>query len=59
MLQVDDLSHDSLIKRAASLAADSSNGFLSQTTFALIEAITEYAKVNPAASFTFSTGVKQ
>ncbi|XP_004075354.1 diablo homolog, mitochondrial [Oryzias latipes] len=42
--EVDDLSHDSLIKRAASLAADSSNGFLSQTTFALIEAITEYAK---------------
>ncbi|XP_024133787.1 diablo homolog, mitochondrial [Oryzias melastigma] len=42
--QVDNLSYDSLIKRAASLATDSSNSFLSQTTLALIEAVTEYAK---------------
>ncbi|KAG7240799.1 hypothetical protein INR49_026374, partial [Caranx melampygus] len=32
--QVDNLSHDSLIKRAASLVTDSSNTFLSQTTLA-------------------------
>ncbi|KAG7243102.1 hypothetical protein INR49_016477 [Caranx melampygus] len=42
--QVDNLSHDSLIKRAASLVTDSSNTFLSQTTLALIDAITEYSK---------------
>lgn len=42
--QADDLSHDSLIKRAASLATDSSSTFLSQATLALIHAITEYSK---------------
>ncbi|XP_006796606.1 diablo homolog, mitochondrial-like [Neolamprologus brichardi] len=42
--QVEPLSHDSLIKRAASLATDSSSTFLSQTSLALIDAITEYAK---------------
>ncbi|KAE8295058.1 Diablo-like protein, mitochondrial [Larimichthys crocea] len=42
--QVDNLSQDSLIKRAASLVTDSSSTFLSQTTLALIEAITEYSK---------------
>ncbi|XP_034557562.1 diablo homolog, mitochondrial-like [Notolabrus celidotus] len=42
--QVDNLSHDSLIKRAASLVTDSSSTYLSQTTLALIDAITEYAK---------------
>ncbi|XP_033486695.1 diablo, IAP-binding mitochondrial protein a isoform X1 [Epinephelus lanceolatus] len=42
--QVENLSHDSLIKRAASLATDSSSTFLSQTTLALIDAITEYSK---------------
>ncbi|XP_054452948.1 diablo IAP-binding mitochondrial protein-like [Anoplopoma fimbria] len=42
--QVEDLSHDSLIRRAASLATDSSSTFLSQTTFAFIDAITEYSK---------------
>ncbi|XP_070685712.1 diablo IAP-binding mitochondrial protein-like [Pempheris klunzingeri] len=42
--QVDNLSHDSLIKRAASLATDSSSTFLSQSTLALIDAITEYSK---------------
>uniref|UniRef100_A0A3Q3X5P7 Direct IAP-binding protein with low pI n=1 Tax=Mola mola TaxID=94237 RepID=A0A3Q3X5P7_MOLML len=39
-----ELSHDSLIKRAASLATDSSSTFLSQATLALIDAITEYSK---------------
>ncbi|XP_058491026.1 diablo IAP-binding mitochondrial protein-like [Solea solea] len=42
--QVENLSHDALIKRAASLVTDSSSTFLSQTTLALIDAITEYSK---------------
>ncbi|XP_042270236.1 diablo homolog, mitochondrial-like [Thunnus maccoyii] len=42
--QVDNLSHDSLIRRAASLVTGSSSTFLSQTTLALIDAITEYSK---------------
>ncbi|KAA8594167.1 hypothetical protein FQN60_005001 [Etheostoma spectabile] len=44
--QVENLSHDSLIKRAASLVTDSSSTFLSQTTLALLDAITEYSKVS-------------
>ncbi|XP_078101700.1 diablo IAP-binding mitochondrial protein-like [Sander vitreus] len=42
--QVENLSHDSLIRRAASLVTDSSSSFLSQTTLALIDAIMEYSK---------------
>ncbi|XP_060929009.1 diablo IAP-binding mitochondrial protein-like [Limanda limanda] len=42
--QVEQLSHDSLIRRAASLVTDSSTTFLSQATLALIDAITEYSK---------------
>uniref|UniRef100_A0A1A7Y7G4 Direct IAP-binding protein with low pI n=1 Tax=Iconisemion striatum TaxID=60296 RepID=A0A1A7Y7G4_9TELE len=42
--QVDHLSHESLVRRAASLVTDSSNTFLSQTTLALIDALTEYSK---------------
>ncbi|KAF7218435.1 diablo IAP-binding mitochondrial protein [Nothobranchius furzeri] len=42
--QVDDLSHESLVRRAASLVTNSSNTFLSQTTLALIDALTEYSK---------------
>ncbi|XP_068571413.1 diablo IAP-binding mitochondrial protein-like [Cebidichthys violaceus] len=42
--QVENLSHDSMIRRAASLVTDSSNTFLSQTTLALIDAITEYSQ---------------
>ncbi|XP_057685046.1 diablo IAP-binding mitochondrial protein-like [Corythoichthys intestinalis] len=42
--QAPSLSHESLIRRAASLVTDSSNTFLSQTTLALIDAITEYSK---------------
>lgn len=45
-LQQVELSHDSLIKRAASLATDSSSTFLSQARLALIDAITEYSKVS-------------
>ncbi|CAB1427331.1 unnamed protein product [Pleuronectes platessa] len=43
--QVEQLSHDSLIRRAASLVTDSSTTFLSQATLALIDAIDEYSKV--------------
>ncbi|XP_038549490.1 diablo homolog, mitochondrial-like [Micropterus salmoides] len=42
--QVENLSHDSLIKRAASVVTDSSSTFLSQTTLAVIDAITDYSK---------------
>uniref|UniRef100_A0AAQ6IRK8 Direct IAP-binding protein with low pI n=1 Tax=Anabas testudineus TaxID=64144 RepID=A0AAQ6IRK8_ANATE len=42
--QVENLSHDSLIRRAASLVTDSSSTLLSQTTLALIESIVEYTK---------------
>ncbi|KAM8961164.1 diablo IAP-binding mitochondrial protein [Pelodytes ibericus] len=38
------LSNESLIKRAASLLTDSTQTFLSQTTYALIESLTEYTK---------------
>ncbi|XP_029028171.1 diablo IAP-binding mitochondrial protein-like [Betta splendens] len=42
--QVEHLSHDSLIRRAASVVTDSSCTFLSQTTLALIDALTDYSK---------------
>lgn len=42
--QEGNLSHESLIRRAASLVTDSSSTFLSQTTLALIEAVTQYSK---------------
>ncbi|XP_070826913.1 diablo, IAP-binding mitochondrial protein a isoform X1 [Chaetodon trifascialis] len=42
--QVENLSHDSLIRRAASVVTDSSSTFLSQTTLALIDALTVYSK---------------
>ncbi|GAA6236461.1 diablo homolog, mitochondrial-like isoform X1 [Lates japonicus] len=42
--QVENLSYDSLIRRAASLVTDSSSTFLSQTTLALIDALTDYSK---------------
>ncbi|XP_004595384.2 diablo IAP-binding mitochondrial protein [Ochotona princeps] len=38
------LSNDTLVRRAVSLVTDSTSTFLSQTTYALIEAITEYTK---------------
>ncbi|CAG08981.1 unnamed protein product [Tetraodon nigroviridis] len=46
LLTADQLTHDSLIKRAASLVTDSSTSFLSQATLALIDATTDYSKVN-------------
>ncbi|KAM6987751.1 diablo IAP-binding mitochondrial protein-like [Tautogolabrus adspersus] len=42
--QVENLSHDSLIRRAASVASDGSSTFLSQATMALTDALTEYSK---------------
>ncbi|XP_017504828.2 diablo IAP-binding mitochondrial protein isoform X3 [Manis javanica] len=38
------LSNDALMRRAVSLVTDSTSTFLSQTTYALIEAVTEYTK---------------
>ncbi|KAM6156045.1 diablo IAP-binding mitochondrial protein [Rhynchocyon petersi] len=38
------LSNDALMRRAVSLVTDSTSTFLSQSTYALIEAITEYTK---------------
>ncbi|XP_008934510.1 PREDICTED: diablo homolog, mitochondrial, partial [Merops nubicus] len=38
------LSNEALIKRAVSLVTDSTSTLLSQTTYALIEALTEYTK---------------
>lgn len=42
--QVENLSHNALIRRAASVVTDGSNTFLSQTTLALIDALTDYSK---------------
>ncbi|KAM9733068.1 diablo IAP-binding mitochondrial protein-like [Menidia menidia] len=42
--QVEDLSHKSLIRRAAAVVTDSSSTFLSQATLALAEALTDYSK---------------
>ncbi|XP_060901703.1 diablo IAP-binding mitochondrial protein-like [Labrus mixtus] len=42
--QVENLSHDSLIRRAASVATDGSSTFLSQTTIALTDALKDYTK---------------
>ncbi|KAF7199000.1 diablo IAP-binding mitochondrial protein-like isoform X3 [Nothobranchius furzeri] len=42
--QVEDLSHNSLIRRAASALTDSSSTFLSQATLALTDALTDYSK---------------
>uniref|UniRef100_A0A6Q2YLH3 Direct IAP-binding protein with low pI n=1 Tax=Esox lucius TaxID=8010 RepID=A0A6Q2YLH3_ESOLU len=40
----DGLSHGSLIRRASSLVTDSTNTFLSQTTLALVDSVTQYVK---------------
>ncbi|XP_068441426.1 diablo IAP-binding mitochondrial protein-like [Clinocottus analis] len=42
--KIGNLSHDSLIKRAASVVTDSSSTFLSQTSLALINALADYSK---------------
>uniref|UniRef100_A0A3P9AM12 Direct IAP-binding protein with low pI n=2 Tax=Esox lucius TaxID=8010 RepID=A0A3P9AM12_ESOLU len=44
MQQVENLSHESLVRRASSTVIDSANTYLSQTTLALVDAITQYAK---------------
>lgn len=41
----DKVSHEALIRRASSLVTDSANTFLSQTTLALVDSITQYTKV--------------
>ncbi|KAK1788315.1 hypothetical protein P4O66_016763 [Electrophorus voltai] len=40
----DKVSHEVLIRRASSLVADSANTYLSQTTFALVDSLTQYTK---------------
>ncbi|XP_072547452.1 diablo, IAP-binding mitochondrial protein a [Salminus brasiliensis] len=42
--QVENLSHESLIRRASCLVTDSANTYLSQTTLALVDALTLYTK---------------
>ncbi|XP_028856407.1 diablo, IAP-binding mitochondrial protein a [Denticeps clupeoides] len=42
--QAENLSHDALIRRASSLLLDSANTFLSQTTLALVDSLTQYTK---------------
>ncbi|XP_062391876.1 diablo, IAP-binding mitochondrial protein b [Sardina pilchardus] len=39
-----EVSHEALIKRASSLVTDSANTYLSQTTLALVDSLTQYAK---------------
>ncbi|XP_053504715.1 diablo, IAP-binding mitochondrial protein b [Ictalurus furcatus] len=40
----DRVSHEALIRRASSLVTDSANTFLSQTTLALVDSLTQYTK---------------
>ncbi|XP_076836483.1 diablo, IAP-binding mitochondrial protein b [Brachyhypopomus gauderio] len=40
----DKVSHEALIRRASSLVTDSANTFLSQTTLALVDSLTQYTK---------------
>ncbi|XP_035389815.1 diablo, IAP-binding mitochondrial protein a [Electrophorus electricus] len=42
--QVENLSHESLVRRASCLVTDSASTYLSQTTLALVEALTLYTK---------------
>lgn len=44
------LSHETLIRRASSLVAISSNTYLSQTTLALVESLTEYTNVSTSVT---------
>ncbi|XP_051965495.1 diablo, IAP-binding mitochondrial protein a [Xyrauchen texanus] len=41
--QMENLSHESLIRRASCLVTDSANTYLSQTTLALVDALTQYS----------------
>ncbi|XP_062872838.1 diablo, IAP-binding mitochondrial protein a isoform X2 [Trichomycterus rosablanca] len=43
-VQTENLSHESLIRRASCLVTDSANTYLSQTTLALVDALTLYTK---------------
>ncbi|XP_071214752.1 diablo IAP-binding mitochondrial protein-like isoform X2 [Salvelinus alpinus] len=43
MQQVENLSHESLIRSASSMVTDSANTYLSQTTQALVDSITQYS----------------
>lgn len=43
--QIENLSYDSLIIRATSVVTDSSSTLLSQTSLALVNALTDYSKV--------------
>ncbi|XP_076137715.1 diablo, IAP-binding mitochondrial protein a [Alosa pseudoharengus] len=42
--QAEQLSHEALIRRASNLVTDSANTYLSQTTLALVDSLTQYAK---------------
>ncbi|KAJ8392115.1 hypothetical protein AAFF_G00079210 [Aldrovandia affinis] len=42
--QGENLSHEALIRRASSLVTDSANTYLSQTTLALVDSLTQYSK---------------
>ncbi|KAJ8342244.1 hypothetical protein SKAU_G00321720 [Synaphobranchus kaupii] len=42
--QGEGLSHEALVRRASSLVTDSANTFLSQTTLALVDSLTQYVK---------------
>ncbi|KAM6961113.1 diablo, IAP-binding mitochondrial protein a [Aplochiton taeniatus] len=42
--QADNLTHESLVRRASSMVTDSANTYLSQTTQALVDSLTQYAK---------------
>ncbi|MFT7818419.1 diablo, IAP-binding mitochondrial protein a-like [Arapaima gigas] len=42
--QAEGLSHEALLRRAVSLVTDSTNTFLSQTTLALVDSITQYVQ---------------
>lgn len=44
--QAEQLSHEALIRRASNLVTDSANTYLSQTTLALVDSLTQYAKVS-------------
>lgn len=54
-----EVSHEALIKRASSLVTDSANTYLSQTTLALVDSLTQYAKVRTLFTLSFSNKASQ
>ena len=44
--QVENLSNESLVRKASLVVFDSANTYLSQTTLALVDSLTQYAKVS-------------